>query len=122
MFLGAVLLRPDYHPSDYDRRLTSMAKTALPIIAAIRKYHVQKGDYPDEPSKLAPLLPKARIDKLGQDIDGWHYYRAPNSDGFSLSFPLGWDPTLEYQFDGRSGTWTFDPGDGSPVKPLKLKP
>jgi hypothetical protein len=118
-------MRPSYEAVDNDPRLTDYARSALPIIAAIGKYHDQNGEYPNDVTKLGTLLVASKISQIpgvGQDVNGWTYYRVPKSDGFVLSLALGWDPTLAYECKGNAGSWIFDPGDGSPEKTIKLNP
>ena len=45
-------------------------------------------------------------------------YYMPTPNYYILSIKLGWDPKLIFSSQDRS--WTFDPGDGSPEKKIKL--
>jgi hypothetical protein len=51
-----------------------------------------------------------------------YYDRGQNGSSYTLYVKLGWDPTLQYRFDGLQGLWYFDPGDGSEGKLIKLNP
>jgi hypothetical protein len=114
-------LRPSYVAIDGDERLTGEARTASPLIAALRQYHSEHGDYPADLTTLRPLLPNSAF-ASGQFVDGWHYFPASNSAGFSLSRKLGWETALLYHWDGADGSWVFARGDGSPDTPIVLNP
>lgn len=115
-------MRPTYAAADGDARLTRHAKTALPVIAALRQYHGQHNGFPEDVAQLGPLLPAGAVNLASHSVEGWTYFSAPKSDTFELSLRLGWDPSLVYHGSAASGTWAFEPGDGSPEKPIVLDP
>jgi hypothetical protein len=117
-------MRPSYRASDYDSRLTAEAKSAIPIAKAIKAYFAAHGNYPSNTTQLQVDLPTSHFspeDDCG-GVDGWTYYTGPGVTGFTLSRKLGWDPSLQYSWDGTAETWVFDPGDGSPRKLVALRP
>jgi len=113
-------MRGDYPARDYDPRLTEIAEKAVPLIHAIQQYERQESRYPRSLDEIASLLPEDRIERWQSGgavkFDGWIY--SPRNGHFELFYQLGWDPTLI--FDSRDGSWTFQPGDGSPPKSVAL--
>jgi len=113
-------MSPTYHAKDSDPRLTRIARTALPIIAALEKCHEVTGSYPEDYEGLRNYLAD------GNDIPaivnkyyahhGWLYEKF--DVGYVLSYRLGWDPDLLYRSEQKE--WVFQPGDGSPDKTIKL--
>lgn len=117
-------MRPSYPVADYDRRLTEEARSALPIAGAVQAYFATHGTYPERASQLRDALPSSRFtsEEPCGSIDGWMYCSGPGAAGFTLTRRLGWDPSLQYSWDGTTETWLFDPGDGSPRTTVKLRP
>jgi hypothetical protein len=123
-------MQPHYPARDYDRRLTAGAQQALPIIEALQNYHEEHGEFPADAADLQSLLPSMPIrGREGNEqryvyqlIGDWSYARAETTNHFWLGQRLGWDPSLNYEWDGTNGTWVFDPGDGSPARPVLLNP
>jgi hypothetical protein len=118
-------MRPSYQARNYDPRLTREASTATPAIAALNRYRSQHSAFPAAASQLAPYLPPAYATTIGLKesyVGRWNYWKTDNGQGYRLSLRLGWDPFLYYQYDGSKGHWVFVPGDGSPEKPIILKP
>jgi hypothetical protein len=115
-------MRPIYHAIDHDRRLTQAAKSALPVRDAVKRYFGAHAAYPVNIAAFQNDLPG--ISQLTPEggVDGWTYSPATDGKGFSLRRRLGWDPALEYRWDGSIETWVFDPGDGSPMKMILLQP
>ncbi len=113
---------PRYVAVDDDARLTKVAETALPLIDAIRRYHEEYGEYPAVIAATHQFLSGSVIDTQGDKIDGWTYFPTADATGFTLSKSLGWDPMLNYQWNGTSGKWVYDPGDGSAEKEIRLNP
>jgi hypothetical protein len=105
-------MRPNYPAKDFDPRLTGVAETAVPIMNALAEYRKVKGTYPEDYASLRPYL-AVECDTH----DRWHYSR--DGDDYRLAISLGWDPTLIYKSAGKK--WIFDPGDGSPCKPIRLE-
>ena len=76
----------------------------------------------------------AAICMLAQTFDGydlssismaehWLYYTSPDHpDKCTLWRKLGWDPALVWRRHRGGGSWAYDPGDGTPERPLKLVP
>lgn len=126
---------PGYQPKPHDPMLTEVARTGLPVIAALDRYRAEKGSYPP-PERFAdvgPYLPAGvtivhaggnfAILETGPGIREWIYARAmPEVDGYSLSAKLGWDPDLVYQRNGMGRRWVFVPGDGTDERALDLTP
>jgi hypothetical protein len=113
---------PTYSASDGDWALTHRARSAKPLINALRQYHSQHGKFPANLSQLAPLLPPGSLDASGNYVDGWTYFPSPTSDAFDADLRLGWDPSLVYHGAAQTGQWAFEPGDGTPEKPIALNP
>jgi hypothetical protein len=123
-----------YRAADHDRRLTPIARSAAPIIAAIDRFYAANDQCPrvneSDLSQLRANLPPDLAGTLqGRAIEfrppgavsGWLYY-ASNTDPSScaLSYKLGWDPALEWSRQGARTTWTFVPGDGSDDRTIVL--
>jgi hypothetical protein len=123
-----------YRAVDHDRRLTPIARSAAPIIAAIDHFYAANGRCPhvnesdlsqlhaDLPPDLAGTLQGRAIEfRPPGAVSGWLYY-ASNTDPSScaLSYKLGWDPALEWSRHGARTTWTFVPGDGSDDRTIVL--
>jgi hypothetical protein len=116
-----------YRATDHDRRLTPIAREAIPIIEAIDRYDKANGHCPrvneTDAAKLRNSLPGEFVVTLhGNDIEfraaktitGWSYYSG-NSDPTTcqLSRKLGWDPDLVWRRHEDRTKWIFAPGDGS---------
>lgn len=121
-------MRPSYDAKDQDPRLTETAATAAPLIAALGRYHAEHATFPADALELHALLVASGIaagpppgSKFGRVME-WSYVRTQGGTGYTISHSLGWDPNLAYRWDGTAGQWIFDPGDGSPHKPIDLKP
>jgi hypothetical protein len=126
---------PGYQPKPHDPMLTEVARTGLPVIAALDRYRAEKGSYPP-PESFADVrryLPAGvtivhtdgsfAILKTGPGIREWIYTRAmPEVDGYGLSAKLGWDPELVYRRNGADRRWVFVPGDGAEERVLDLTP
>ena len=117
-------LPPTYQPVDYDPYLTTAAQSAMPILRALRSYRGDHQSFPQQAAELALYLPVVSGTPAAarEFVLGWDYVRGDKAGAFTLSRKLGWDPSLLYRFDGGSGSWSLDPGDGSPEKLLQLKP
>jgi hypothetical protein len=124
-----------YRARDGDLLLTQVARSGLPMIAALEAYRGEHGTYPDpakedDISRLARHLPAAMgpvrrggwLEFQAGSGPRWTYYRSNRSaSGYTLSLKLGWDPRLIYHSDG-GGRWEFDPGDGRETKTVVLHP
>ena len=102
-------------------RMAREAKTAAPVIRAVKKHFAANGAYPTNTAQLKPDLPgAARIAAAGGgdagSVDGWRYFPEPGNAGFSLRRKVGWDASLVYRWDGTAESWVLDPGDGGPPK------
>ena len=119
-FLNFGGMGSDYPAKDHDPKLTEFARKAGPILDAVEEYSKKHSTYPDSLTDIADLLPAEGIERTNSGeifrFRDWTYIREP--DGFRLYYVLGWDPRLLY--DSRDDTWTFEPGDGSPVKAIIL--
>lgn len=118
-------MRSGYRPSEHDRRLTSIAVEAIPIIQAINRYYEAHGRCPTGPD-LAELhesfpgfvgipvgSPAGEVEfRRSKSIVGWLYF-ADQPTVCGLWRKLGWDPSLIWQRSGHWTQWIFDPGDGS---------
>ena len=113
---------PTYSASDGDWALTHKARSAKPLINALRQYHNQHGKFPADLSQLVPLLPAGSVDQAFNNVNGWTYFPSPTSDAFDAHLRLGWDPSLIYHGTAQTGRWAFEPGDGTPEKPIALNP
>jgi hypothetical protein len=116
---------PTYNAANYDPRLTREASTATVVIAALNRYRSKHSAFPAAASQLAPYLPYATAASSSLRhgfVCGWYYEKTSNGRGYALSRSLGWVPCLRYEYHGSKGRWVFVPGDGTPEKPLILKP
>ena len=112
---------PSYDTKDFDPRLTKKAATATPIIAVVQRYKSAHGRFPADLKAFRDDLPTGTV--VGHDLaDDWRYSRSESGLAFQLSTKLGWDPSLIYEATATTSTWTFDPGDGSDMKQVKLQP
>jgi hypothetical protein len=114
---------PTYNAADFDARLTREAKTATPVIEALRRYQSEHRSFPEDASALRAYLPTSTVitgQPPNQAVAGWCYDR--QEAGFTLTRKIGWDPCLRYRCFNGSNEWVFLPGDGSPDKTILLKP
>jgi hypothetical protein len=124
-----------YRAVDHDRRLTGVAREAVPLIAAIDAFYKNHGacPQPDRAAELAEFRAgltdgytaesHGRFVVLQQPhvIPGWIYDTSEAHAGAcSLWRKLGWDPALIWRRDGDQTGWVFDPGDGNDERPLRL--
>ena len=100
--IGGKHFDPD-DPKDL-RKLRSMVYSLSPAIEALRN-HEAGSRLPNSLEEVAKL-PTHFLETFPL----LHFVR--NDDSFSLYYRLSWDASLQYE--GDSGTWLFDPGDGSP--------
>jgi hypothetical protein len=114
-------MRSSYNAKDFDLALTKNAATATPIISAAHHYRRIHGTFPPDLASFQNLLPKGTI-VHGSFADDWAYVEDEKGSSFKLITKLGWDPSLVYEEDATNSTWTFDPGDGSKTKVVKLAP
>ncbi len=114
-------MRPSYVAVDYDDRLTHEAATATPLISALKNYHDEHSTYPIHAADFVSYLPSPPQQSVNhEELLGWRYEQV--GSGYVLSRRLGWDPTLQYRYDGTAGEWVFIPGDGSAERTIVLKP
>ncbi len=86
---------------------------------------------PSRPGELDEMLSGLgdgfSVEKKGQFVeirgismlDGWLYYTSPDHpDRCTLWRKLGWDPALIWRRHRGGGSWAYDPGDGTPERPL----
>ena len=129
-------LPSSYPATDYDARLTGVAREAIPIIVAVDGFYARHGQCPRPviPGDLAELraaLAEGLIaTRHGQFVligspgmvTGWLYYVADDPRSCRLSRKLGWDPDLVWSRNRDRTQWIFVPGDGSDEKPIRLEP
>ena len=114
-------MSPSYNATDFDPRLSKKAATAIPIIAVVQRYKSAHGRFPADLKAFRDDLPTGTV--VGHDLaDDWRYSRSESGLAFQLATKLGWDPSLIYEATATTSTWTFDPGDGSDMKQVKLQP
>ena len=123
-----------YRATNHDRRLTSIALEAAPIIESIDRYYRVHGHCPQATeSDLAELresLPESlyagfRSGKIEFRASGapagWTYYSSSKKlTACELSRKLGWDPALVWLRRDDTSSWVFVPGDGSKDKVIDL--
>ncbi len=115
-------MRSSYPARDYDPRLTREAAKILPLIAAVNRYHGEHSAFPAKEEDLAAYNPMPKPQKGSAPIV-WHYTLTGNGSGYTLFLSLGWDPSLQYRYNGSQGQWVFEPGDGTTdEKIIALKP
>ena len=68
------------------------------------------------------MMPAGVVDVARGTAGGWTYPPPGKSDTFDLRLRMGWDPSLVYHGTAASGTWAFEPGDGSPERTIVLNP
>ncbi len=109
---------PPIHAVDGDPHLTAIAKSALPFIHNLDRFHAEHRHYPRGTAEIESTL--GPTDSKGAS-GGWLYIEEPG-DAYSLCYRLSWDPSLYYRRTENGTSWEFDPGDGRPSKTLVLKP
>ena len=114
-------MRPSFDAKDFDPRLSKKAASATPIIATIQHYRINHGFFPPNLKAFRDDLPKSCIVDYDM-VDDWRYDRSHDELSFKLVAKLGWDPSLIYEATDTTHAWTFDPGDGSEMKPVKFQP
>ena len=115
---------PSVSAADRDPRLTALARSALPILAAIERYLAEHGRFPDRAAAASLMIDRMQTRDLGNFVafGDWLYYAMPNGGGFTLSRSLGRDPRLVYERKSDAKRWIYDPGDGSEEKEIVLEP
>lgn len=124
-----------YPVTYYDRRMTDIAREAIPIIAALNGFYGRHGQCPRPgiPGELTELRTGLRgfvATRQGQFVEisspemitGWVYYVFADPGSCTLSRKLGWDPDLMWSRSRAGAQWIFVPGDGSDEKPTRLDP
>jgi hypothetical protein len=121
-------MRSSYKPSGHDRRLTSAAREAAPMIEAISRYYQAHGRCPGggDLDELRETLPARLIVTRSNGNAGEFDFRQPEwSPGVSWLYfadkptlcglwrKLGWDPSIRWERSEGETRWIFDPGDGS---------
>lgn len=116
-------MRSNYRAVDFERRLTGVAKSALPLADAIQRYYVSHGHLPEDLAPIRDILTAQgwQASDLHQ-FEDWRYVVSPGTASFSLTRKLGWDPSLRYTWKGGEGSWHFNPGNGTPERLIELKP
>jgi hypothetical protein len=102
-------VRSNYSAKDNDPKLLACAQSIVPIIKEIEAYQSRTGRVPET---LDDIVTQTR------QLPDVYYMHVPESNHYRLAIKLGWDPSLIFSSKDRS--WTFDPGDGSPQKIIKL--
>jgi hypothetical protein len=129
-------LHPGYRARNGDVFLTRVARGALPVMDALDRYRAANGTFPHpslaaEEAAIAAYLPSnVKIIRAGRwlvfeagGLSPWIYSRAAaDGSAYSLSIKLGWDPRLVYRHSRDGAQWIFEPGDGSDVQPIALRP
>jgi hypothetical protein len=119
--------------SPADPRLAAIAQEAREVIAVVDWFYIRHRacPQPSRPGELAEMSSDLgdgfSIEPRGQftDIGGismaehWLYYTSPeHADKCTLWRKLGWDPSLIWRRHRGGGSWSYDPGDGTPERPL----
>jgi len=128
-------MRSSYRAADHDRRLTGIAREAIPIITALDGFYLRHGACPqptaaEEIAEWQSGLPASlTAQRHGRFIvitgptvgPGWIYdISEPDPSECSLSRKLGWDPALVWLKRSDGAHWVFVPGDGSADKPIRI--
>ncbi len=99
------------------------ALVARPIIEALHQHKAKNGAYPaDDSPQIPSILKSSAIPGNPEGINDWAYHQTSNPPGFTLTNKLGWNASFEYRFNGSTGAWVYNPGDGKPEKNIKLDP
>lgn len=115
---------PGEYPADRDPRLTALARSAEPIIAAIERFRAANRHFPGIAEAAALGIERIKGHNLGNfaALGDWLYSPESDGSGYSLSRKLGWDARLVYRREGTAKRWVYDPGDGSAEKEIVLEP
>lgn len=115
---------PADHPDDRDPRLTALARSAQPLIAAIERFRAANRHFPSVAEAAALEIERVKGRDLGTfaALGEWLYYPERDGSGYTLSRKLGLDPRLLYQREGTAHRWVYDPGEGSDGKEIVLEP
>ena len=136
LLLSAAVTAPTYGASGADPKLIAVANEARQVIAVVNWFYVRHRACP-QPSRAAELaeLEGQLGDGFSVELQGrfaairgismsadWLYYTSPaHPEKCTLWRKLGWDPALIWRRH-NGGHWTFDPGDGTAERPIKLAP
>jgi hypothetical protein len=95
-----------YPAKDNDPKLLAYARNAAPIIKEIESIKNRTGRLPE------------KLDDVAAPPKIAYVYCMTESNSYTLTIKLGWDPSLVFSSQDRS--WAFDPGDGSPERKIRL--
>jgi hypothetical protein len=136
LLLGAAVTCPASAAGGADSQLTAATREARQVIAVIDWFYVRHRacPQPSHPAELAELESELGdgfsaaaqghfVELRGISMSGsWLYYTSPRyPDRCTLWRKLDRDVTLIWRRH-NGGRWTFDPGDGSAERPIKLAP
>ncbi len=112
--------RWSYRSTDYDPALTAQAHSLVPILRAIERYRKKEGKLPRSYDDFRSYIPDdaSAPPNEGGLFEIYHATYGTNGSTYWVWLKLGWDPSLTY--DSADDSWTFDPGDGSATKKVKL--
>ena len=131
--LAAMLATASASAGGTDAGLSRIAQEARETIAVIDWFYIQHRacPQPSRPDELAELQgglgdgfevePRGQFTEIrGISMSGpWLYYTSPeHPEKCSLWRKLGWDPALIWRHRPTGGDWLYDPGDGTPERPL----
>jgi len=136
VLLGGIAISPAFGAGGVDPQLAAVASEARQTIEVINWFYVRHRacPQPSRPAELA-ILERELGDGFSVELQGqfvairgismsaaWLYYTSPaHPEKCTLWRKLGWDPALIWRRH-NGGRWTFDPGDGTAERPLKLAP
>jgi hypothetical protein len=123
--------------SPAEPQLAAIAQEARGVIAVVDWFYVRhracpQPSRPDEFAEMRSDLgdgswiePRGQFTEISSIsmAEHWLYYASPDHpDKCTLWRKLGWDRALIWRRHRSGGSWAYDPGDGTPERPLKLVP
>lgn len=134
LFIGAFLIWPYIlvsswpHPDPKTGRgmeeLRGMARTSVPLIAAIDRYRHDHGRLPESLSDLFSGY-LTRPSPKSDDPDRWREwgYQKVDRMTFRLAHKINWDAFMTYTRDHPDrGQWEYESGNGSGEPPTVIVP
>jgi hypothetical protein len=137
LLLGIALSSTAFAAGGGEPQLATVAYEARRAVAIINDFYAEHHacPQPTRPEELKQLQSDLgdgfSAERQGQFVElrgismvsgPWLYYASPrHPDRCTLWRKLGWDPALIWRRHRYGANWAYDPGDGTPERPLNQR-